>query len=140
MKKVKLYSCVFTLLVSALACEAGESRSSVGIGLQYGGLVGWQGAQVSNRSISRLGVGVWGVTVGHDRFIADNLSFGVQIFGNLFLTGAGVNLNYYVGSREAGNLVIGIDVFRAQEPLDSLDGSSTKSFENNALISLGYMF
>lgn len=138
MKKTRLYYLAVLFSVLALPCEAGESRHSVGMGIQYGGIVGWQGAQVSEKSISRFSVGTWGVTVGHDRFVTKNIVLGAQVFANIFLTGVGLNINYYLGSKNSANFVVGVDVFRAYEPLNGISGN--RDLENNTFISFGYMF
>lgn len=133
-----------TLAAAALfmagSLNAGETRLGIGLGIQYGGLGGLQFANVSNIGVSRFGLGIYGVSVGQDLFITDNLSVGAELFGNVFLAGAGLNLNYTIGSRNSSHLVLGLDISSAREPLEGIAGSTIRGFQTSTLFSLGYRF
>lgn len=136
MNKIKIMVLVFTLFPHV--CNAGDTRFGLGVGAQYGGIVGMQLYQEVDNGISRVAAGILGVSIGHDRYISSNISLGAQLFYLTVAKGAGLNLNYHIGSREKESLVIGVEV----SSVKLMDGFMGVSAENEALvhISAGFKF
>jgi len=135
---------VIVLTLFSLVCHSAETKHSIGFGVQYGGLAGWQISQVSDTGITRFAAGLGGITIGHDRFVSPdfglpNMSLGGQVFTGV-LTGAGINANYYFGSRDNANWVLGVDLFTGQQILDGLAGSEREGYRAYLFLSMGYRF
>ncbi len=132
---------VIVLLLFSSTSYTTELKHPVGIGLQYGGVLGWQGSLSSGENSARLGLGVVGFTVGYDRIFSESFSVGVQVFGNYFNHGAGISMNYYLGVGRSSHWVLGLDVFRAKLHLEEIFGEVIPNqFETGAFVSLGYRF
>jgi hypothetical protein len=135
---------------------AAEFKQSVGAGLQYGGVIGWQGALLnSNNSKFKLGFGYTGTSFGYERFILPNVSLGGQLFGNQYIAGGAISANYYLSSGTTKGWVFGIDFFRAYNSGEQALDSIIRYFEfvfdtdlvdydarlkNGISISIGYQF
>jgi len=130
----------------------------VGVGFQYGGLFGVQGAFESERQRIRFAIGYAGISAGYDFYVIPSLSAGAQIFTNQYRIGAGLSFNYRLRNATSGDFILGLDLFRAYDTGEvAADGSLSFldfSFDSNTglddvidpepsnglLISLGYHF
>ena len=97
------------LLMSARA-ESAEFKSSLGIGIQFGGVIGWQGSIRAGNSIFRVALGAVGLSAGYDHFVTDSVSLGVQGFIIGLGGGVGINANYYFAQPDVSGWIVGLDV------------------------------
>jgi len=113
-----------------------EVRHSLGAGVQFAGIIGYQVSEQYGRNSFRVGFGVIGISTGYDYFITPNIAIGLQTFGSLFARGTGLNMNYYFSPTPSASWMIGVDVGRVyHSPLFGEDYTETASF-----ISAGYRF
>ena len=149
-----IFPLVVTLLTSiiSLPATAGSFSSSVGAGVQYGGVVGWQGVYGFGNNQVRAGFGFFGVTYGYDRFIGKNVALGVQGFGNHVKTGAALNFNYYFNGVRQSGWMLGLDYYRGFDTEDfaidlfieiftsPMDIDIDQNPDNGFFVSVGYRF
>jgi len=91
---------------------AGEFQNSIGAGIQYGGIAGWQGSYVTGKNKLRLSYGFSGSAWGYDRYLTPNMSIGAQAFGNQYKTGGAVSINYKPATFQNKGWLVGLDVYR----------------------------
>lgn len=118
-----------------LATEGGgQSRfsSSVGAGVQYAGIIGYQIATKSRGLRIHASLGVLGIAGGFNKLVGENVSVGFNLFYLGLVGGYSANANYYFGSTFDKGWMLGIDLFNAANYLGT---SST-----GGLISFGYEF
>lgn len=152
-RKLKSRLFLVLLLLCATRLQAADFKNTSGIGIQFGGLFGWQGSIISDSNRYRFGIGYTGFALGWDRFFSDNLSVGFQGFGNQEITGVGLSLNYYLGTHWGSGWVAGIDVYRGYETGEFVFevvtdvffggndlGASTDGIGNGVSFSVGYQF
>lgn len=143
-----------TLLTSivSLPATAGNFSNSIGAGVQYGGVVGWQGAYSFGNNQVRAGFGFFGVTYGYDRYIGENVALGVQGFGNHVKTGAALNFNYYFNGVRQSGWMLGLDYYEGFDTgdfaidlffeilTDPMDIDVEQNRGNGFFVSVGYRF
>ena len=144
---------VFLVFIYSSQAGAGSFANRVGAGIQFGGILGWQGSYTFGQNNLRAALGALGFTYGYDRYIGPRNSLGIQAFGNQFKVGYGLSLNHYFnGYRNPGWIVgldgyvgfdtldftgeVFLDAFFSLGDIDELDPSS----ERGVFISIGYQF
>ncbi len=127
----------FAILLVALCSPAAswaEFKSSVGLGLQFGGVIGWQGALQSENHKLYLSVGAPGISIGYGFLPHNKVSVGVNSFATLLALGYGTFLNFHFRGHQRSGFLVGFDLFQAALfDSDDLD-------EIRYSISLGYTF
>ena len=151
--KLKITKLLLILcLVFSGSAMASQFKSRVGAGLQYGGLIGWQGSYNPGNNSIRFALGYAGFAYGYDRYIGDSYSLGLQAFGNQSVIGFGLNANYFPNTRHNPGWVFGVDVFTGYDTLE-FTGEFLFDFffnpgnididaelEPGVLVSIGYQF
>lgn len=145
---------LFAFIVSPGA-NAGEYDFGVGAGIQYGALLGGQGSYLFGNNKVRFGLGYAGYALGYERFLSSKYSLGVQYFANQFFVGGALSLNYLVGASRTRGWVLGLDIYRGVDTVESaadiigglFDFDNTfddvrvdEDPENGVSISIGYHF
>ncbi len=115
MSKYRFCLIAFVFLIGSSQAIAGNFKNSLGVGIQYGGIIGWQGAFNSNQNKFRLSLGYAGMTFGYDRFLGSNVSLGAQGFVNQYRVGSALSLNYYFGAGERERWYAGLDIYRGYD-------------------------
>lgn len=130
---LKVRVCLIALLILFVSTGSASSefRSSAGFGIQFGGIIGWQGSVRSGDNNLRFAVGVPRLSVGYDRFIKNRYSIGLQGFILPVAGGVGVNINYYFSDVDLPGWMLGLDLSRTT----AFGEEST-----NAVLSFGYRF
>lgn len=139
-------------VVTASPAVSSHFKSSVGVGIQYGGLPGWKGSYHFGNNSIRMSYGYAGFAWGYDRFIGHQTAVGIQSFGNQFNIGYALNLNYYFNGTSDAGWVLGLDVYRGYDSddfavdfltdifLNPTDIDFDAELETGVLFSLGYQF
>lgn len=155
MKKPIFMVAVFLLLSSSHQSYSAEFRNGLGAGLQYGGIVGWQGSLNTELNKFRFSAGYAGITFGYDRYLGSKYSLGGQAFLNQLVIGAGLNLNYYFSSNNNSGWLIGLDVYRGyvsaeagselianyfEYVFDTNETGIDAELNNRVALSIGYQF
>jgi len=156
MNRFKKCLAVLVLLFCANPVIAADFKQSIGSGIQFGGLLGWQGSIInSNNAKFRLSFGYSGTAIGYERFVSPNLSLGAQFFGNQYVSGGGLSANYYFSGRETSGWILGLDVYRGYNTGEQALESIIRFFEfiyetdiidydakikTGAFVSIGYQF
>lgn len=127
--------CVFlaTLFFSG-ACFSVEFDNAVGFGIQYGGLLGWQGSASSDKLHGRIAIGLVGVAAGVDINVNEYVSLGATVGGIGFAAFKSINLNYYPEGKYTEGWRMGLDAGTADTTFFVKDKSNFVS------ISVGYSF
>ena len=127
---------VFSMLV--FPCQAkSEFNWGVGIGLQYGGILGWQGAYRFSSTKVRIAIGVIGLNLGIEQLLSNNFSVGIQGFGVGSTAGWGGFINYQLPAGGRKQWVFGLDLIRkASTSVITATSEST----NVLSVSIGYNF
>ncbi|RYG10427.1 MAG: hypothetical protein EOO07_22180 [Chitinophagaceae bacterium] len=126
---------ILFLLFLSNFCFSAEFDNSIGFGLQYAGIFGWQGSLSENNIHGRLAIGVVGVSVGLDADVNDNFSVGGTIGSIGLASHRSINFNYYPGGVYTQGWRIGADIGTAVSELKDDDGKG-----NFVSISFGYSF
>ena len=95
MKKVIALVCISLPAI----CSAAEFDNAMGVGVQYGGIIGWQGSVTEDKVHGRLAVGLAGIAVGGDLSLNNNVTVGVTAGAIAIATFTSFNVNYYAGGR-----------------------------------------
>lgn len=91
----------FTGILFSSPCMA-EFDNSIGFGVQYAGVFGWQGSWSEDDLHARIAIGLVGATAGVDVSIDQHASFGAT-FGAVGLARVSAfNFNYYPESYTRG--------------------------------------
>gem|GEM_PF-1567640 len=145
---------VSSLMVTPYAKADGFDHG-IGIGIQYGGTIGWQGSYTSNKNKLKFALGPRGLAIGADRFIAPKVSLGLQGFANTYKYGTAINANYHFGDNSQSGWIVGLDVFYAKDSIDAAidlleflfdfdrdpdDPIFDSKSKGGAFISIGYHF
>ena len=110
----------FLFFLSGNAAHAEGFINRVGGGIQYGGVIGWQGSYRFGLNAARISLAYFGATVGYERFFASNCSLSFQFFANqIRTTGLGLSYNYHLNSYNKRGWVLGLDVFSAVDTIES---------------------
>lgn len=136
-KSMRHVICVLLItLLTLIAAAPVQAKSSVGIGIQFGGTIGWQGSTRWSNNNVRVAVGAVGLSAGYDYFFNDKVSIGVQGFIIGLSWGRGISVNYYFTRPEVSGWMLGIDAFSASSGFAGNTGESS----NRVLLSVGYRF
>lgn len=124
------------LLLFLSVGNASGYRSSLGAGIQYGGVVGYQGSYTIHKTKLRLSLGYIGGVVGVEQLIGDHFGIGIQ--SGLVIAGIGVLgfANYYFTSNKSPGWNIGVETCISCVAILS-DGTTRRG---GVAISLGYTF
>ena len=134
----KLFCSVLFVLLSFSSARASvELGWGVGIGTQYGGVVGIQGSIGTKQTRLKLAVGYAGISGLLEQHVTDNISIGYQAFGIAFTTGWGLFLNYYRPHRDNNMWVFGLDYINSSETSFITAYGERDDF---FLVSVGYKF
>ncbi len=141
----KLIKIGFAVLASLAVSKsyAYESSHSIGLGLQYGGIFGWQAAVSGEHLNGRFAVGILGASLGGDLYLNKHISLGVTgtsiFFGSSYFES--VNLNYYINGRDVAGWRLGLDVAasRGDSLMQGGHGDNDAS-GHGVLLSVGYRF
>jgi len=155
MKNPAFIVAAFLLLLCSHQSYAAEFRNGFGAGIQYGGILGWQGSLNTENNKFRFSAGYAGITLGYDRYLGSKFSLGGQAFMNQFIIGAGINLNYYFSSHSESGWLIGLDAYRGyvsaeaglalianyfEYVFDTNDAGLDAELNNRVALSIGYQF
>lgn len=111
-----------------------EFDNSIGFGVQYAGVFGWQGSWTENNVHTRIAFGLLGAIAGIDVDIDERITMGGSYGAIGIAEVAAFNVNYYPGGRYTEGWRVGVDVGTAEV---SVFGEDSESF---ACISFGYSF
>lgn len=132
-KKLLLASMGFGFVIFSSSAMA-EFDNSIGFGVQYAGVFGWQGSWTEDNIHARIALGLVGATAGIDVNIDKHVSFGAT-FGALGIAElSSFNLNYYPGGQYTQGWRVGLDVGTFKT---NVFGEEKESFTS---ISFGYSF
>lgn len=124
--------CLASILLSP-PCIA-EFDNSIGFGVQYAGIFGWQGSWTEENVHARIALGLIGLTAGVDVNMDQHTSVGAT-FGAIGLAKFNaLNLNYYPGGQYTQGWRVGLDIGAFEM---HTFGEKKESF---ASISFGYSF
>ena len=128
-------TCIFiALLLATSNAQAAQFRSAAGFGLQYAGVVGWQGSLQAGDNNLYLSVGLLGLAAGYQYSMTDKLTIGLQGFAIGLASGGGINLNYHFSGTRSRGWMVGLDIFSARS---TLNDSKT---DRRGSISFGFVF
>lgn len=141
---MKLKSLLQLLLIPLLVSfsiqgKANNTQNGVGVGLQYGGVFGWQAAIIEEKTRLRIGAGLLGLSVGVDYLVLPKVSIGASAFGTPVLGGVAAvgNINFYSNSFQAKSWVIGLDAGFIKSDKLFNQGSDVGGL---VLLSIGYSY
>jgi len=155
MRKLVLHTVLLLILSFSKSVNATSFVNGFGSGLQYGGIVGWQGGLLFGRNKIKFSIGYAGLAFGYDRFLSNQISIGYYGFGNHYLLGGAFNLNYHFGSDPSNGWNLGLDLYRGVDTIESSidvlsglfdfdedfdDIKVNEKPKTGVLISLGYYF
>jgi len=143
----------FLVFVYSSQAGAGSFANRVGAGIQFGGILGWQGSYTFGQNNLRAALGALGFTYGYDRYIGASNSIGIQGFSNQSITGYGLSLNHYFNGYRNPGWIVGLDVYEAFNTLDLTGEVFFEAFfglgdidefdidsDTGVFISIGYQF
>lgn len=132
--KSKWLGCIgFTSILFASPCVA-EFNNSIGFGVQYAGVFGWQGSWTEDDVHTRIAFGLLGAMAGIDINIDEHTTLGASYGAIGIAEVAAFNVNYYPGGNYTKGWRVGVDVGTAEV---SVFGEDSESF---ASITFGYSF
>jgi len=155
MKKPTVIVTAILLLLCSHQSYAAEFRNEFGAGIQYGGILGWQGSLNTENNKFRFSAGYTGFTLGYDRYLGSKFSLGGQAFINQYVIGAGLSLNYYFSSNSITGWLIGLDAYRGyvsgeaalelfvnffEYAFDTNESGIDAELNNRIALSIGYQF
>ncbi len=151
MRNVLINTGLILLLIGSSPASANGLKHRLGVGIQYGGIVGYQSSINSGRNNFRVSVGLSGLTLGYERHVGSRMSLGLQTFANQSLTGYGVNVNYHWNAQTEPGWVFGLDVYQAYNSAEiAIDAYFDLLFDDaidfdaelksGAFASVGYQF
>lgn len=114
----------FMLLLGTSECSAYEYANSVGFGLQYGGIIGWQGSISEDNLHGRVAVGLVGLSLGGDLDLNKYFSVGATATTIGIAKFTSLNLNYYPGGRYTSGWRVGLDFGFGASNIDDEDRGS----------------
>lgn len=130
MNRFKKSLAVLVLLFCGNPVMAAEFKQAIGSGIQFGGLLGWQGSyNNSNNGKFKVSFGYSGTAFGYERFVSPNLSLGGQIFGNQYVSGGAISANYYFSGGTSSGWVLGLDAYRGYNTGEQALESIIRIFE-----------
>lgn len=139
MKKVLLRSVLLLFLTLSSSLFATEINHSMGIGLQYSGIVGYQVSMDKDKHRFRGAIGVLGIGAGYDYFLHPKWSMGVSLTETI-RTVYSVNINYYANTPNDG-FRFGLDLGHMPDTGDDGDGFFNSDGSKDVVwLSVGYAF
>jgi len=127
------------LLLLSSSLSAAEINHSMGIGLQYSGLVGYQISMDNNNHRFRGAIGLVGIGVGYDYFIHPSWSIGMSLTETV-RTVYSVNINYYSNTANDG-FKFGLDLGHMPDSGDPGDSFFYIEGRKDVIwLSVGYTF
>lgn len=129
------FLCAALMFTAAAEGRASEYANAVGIGLQYGGLIGWQGSFSQDHLHGRFAVGLLGLSVGGDVDINNYASLGATLTTVGIASFQAINLNFYPSGRYTSGFRIGLEAGSGQSHL--MNDHERGSF---VAASIGYAF
>jgi hypothetical protein len=115
-------------------CFSTEFDNAIGFGVQYGGLIGWQGSVSDENFHGRIAIGLVGLTVGGDVNINDYISLGATTGSIAVASVNSLNINYYPSGKYTEGWRLCLDVGTAKTHVYGEDSGSFTA------ISIGYSF
>jgi len=131
---------MFLLLIGLFAkpINGAELEYSVGLGLQYGGIIGYQLSTRLEQGRIRGAVGLVGASVGYDHFVTENFAIGVT-FTETIRTVYSLNLSYMPNGLRHDGWMFAADL--GHMPDDDGEGFfSTDGSKNVVWLTVGYRF
>jgi len=129
MQKIIPVLVLFVTLAFSSHLKADGYSHGLGSGIQFGGVIGWQGAGIKGANKIRMGLGYTGIALGYDRFVLPKMSLGIQTFGNQYRIGYGFSVNYHIGTELTTGWILGLDLYRGIETGEGLFDLITSMFE-----------
>jgi hypothetical protein len=132
--KSKFINAFFTAsIIFSSHCMA-EFDNSIGFGVQYAGVFGWQGSWTQDNLHTRIALGLVGATAGVDVNLNEHISVGATLGAIALARVSAFNLNYYPNGQYTQSWRVGLDVgtFRT-----NILGENSEHFTS---ISFGYSF
>lgn len=127
-----------SILIAALLCPLSvqaDLGTSIGVGVQYGGIIGIQGTYKFNATKFRLAFGAIGAGASVEQKLTPRVTAGFQVFASGIVIGQGIFLNYHFSGFNKKGFTIGIDyLFNSEVPLNRRRGN------NLFLASVGYKY
>ena len=111
---------------------------AVGIGLQYGGIVGYQLSTTVDQGRFRGAVGVIGASVGYDHKVSDTFAIGATITATI-RTVYSLNLNYMPNGQQNSGWMFALDLGYMPDT-DGEGFFNTDGSKNVIWFSSGYRF
>lgn len=111
-----------------------EFDNSIGFGVQYSGIFGWQGSWTEENVHARIALGLIGLTAGVDVNMDQHTSIGFTSGVIGLAQFNALNLNYYPGGQYTQGWRVGLDVGRWNTHFFD------EKNESFASISFGYSF
>ena len=122
--------------------NGGQFDHAVGVGLQYGGIIGYQFSYKEAQSNFRISAGLIGASLGYDYYLTDTFSFGATYTASIRDV-TSLNFNYTPSGYANRGWVIGLDFALIEGQRES--GSSffyqrEKDSKKVMWLSAGYKF
>jgi len=155
MQKLVLYTVLLLVLLFSKNVNATTFVNGFGAGLQYGGIVGWQGGLLFGQNKVKFSIGYVGFAFGYDRILSKQISIGTYSFANHYLYGGAFNLNYHFSSDLTTGWNLGLDLYGGIDTIESTidifsgifdfdddfdDVMTDEKLKTGVLISVGYHF
>ncbi|MFT4937435.1 MAG: hypothetical protein ACI88A_000450 [Paraglaciecola sp.] len=135
MKKVIFLLSMFLFVKPTFAADF---ENAVGIGLQFGGVVGYQLSTTVEQGRIRGALGIVGASIGYDHFVTDTFAIGATITATL-RTVYSLNLNYMPAGQQNSGWMFAVDLGHMQDT--DGDGFFTTDGPKNVIwFSTGYRF
>ncbi|MFQ3197247.1 MAG: hypothetical protein ACI8R9_000637 [Paraglaciecola sp.] len=132
-------------LISLLLIPQASSNPlehGVGIGLQYGGILGYQLAYHEAQHNFRAAAGLIGGSFGYDYYLTDNFSLGATYTLSV-RNASSLNINYIPSKDKNSRWIFGIDLAHINSQRSSGSGfflKQEKESKNVMWLSAGYKF
>ncbi len=130
------------LLASSPSSYSWEHDNSMGIGLKYGGIIGYQAAFSKEKHNLRGAVGMFGISTGYDYKLYNYFSVGLTTgnFGTVLASYQyhALNFTYHVSGKytQGWNISLDTGVTRCVDGCDGID----VDYDNISTFGLGYTF
>ncbi|MDN3651518.1 hypothetical protein QWY77_01805 [Thalassotalea ponticola] len=141
----KLYFLVF--LIYSPVSSSLEFENSLGVGIKYGGIFGYQANISEQKHNFRCAMGFFGYNCGYDYKLIENVSLGATtgVLSNLFSLAKyhSVNMTYHFSGEYTQGWNISLDAGMSRcskDCLDDTDYTEDTEYSGFAAVSLGYSF
>lgn len=136
MKKIIFF---LPALLFAQYTHGADFKHAVGIGLQYGGLIGYELSNSFDHGRIKGAVEVIGASVGYEHFMTDSLGIGLTLTPFFIRPVYSLNLNYWPAGHQNNGWMFGLDLGHMPDT-DGEGFLSTDGAKNIVLFSAGYRF